>query len=100
MAEIYHDIADTVAHLPGVRQAVKTAAETIAATAKADLASHRSKGHAEIEIEHRDTDSTVSLVDEAAVSIEYGHFVDNGEIEAQVVYAKGLYIIHRAAGLI
>ncbi|GGU45917.1 DUF5403 family protein [Lentzea flava] len=99
MAEIYYDIADTIAHLPGVRQAVKTAAETIAAKAKADLASHRKTGKAEIEVEHRDTDSSVSLVDEAAVSIEYGHFVDLSEAD-EVVFAKGLYIIHRAAGLI
>lgn len=88
-----------ISHHVEVRAAVIESAEEIAAKARALLALHRDEGHAEIQVEHAEVDSFVHLVDEAAVSIEFGHFVDNGEIDAEITYVPGLYIITRASGL-
>lgn len=74
--------------------------EEIAAKAEGLLAAHRDTGDARIETSYGEVDGFVSLVDEAADSIEFGHFVDNGEIEAEVTYVPGLRIITRAAGII
>ncbi|MGH3760254.1 DUF5403 family protein [Actinophytocola sp.] len=99
MAEVDRNVADIVAHLPGVRDAVGEAADEIAARARANLAQHRDSGDATIEVIRGRTDAHVSLVDEAALSIEYGHFTDNGETDAQVTYVPGLRILRDAADL-
>lgn len=83
-----------------VQFAVRQITEEIAAKAEKNLAQHKDTGAARIETSYGEVDGFVSLVDEAADSIEFGHFVDNGEIEAEVTYVPGLRIITRAAGLI
>lgn len=41
----------------------------------------------------------VSLVDEAALSIKYGHFTDNGQVNTEVTFVPGLRILRDAADL-
>ena len=80
-----------VSHLEGVKGAVRKEADGIGGRASATLEAHRFYGdasHAEIEVDTRDVDSIVSLVDEAAMSIEFG-----------TEHMRGLYIVTGAAGL-
>jgi hypothetical protein len=80
-----------VSHLKGVIGAVRSHADDIGDAASAKLESHRFYGddtHAEIEVDTRDVDSIVSLVDPAALSIEFG-----------TKHMRGLYIVTGAAGL-
>lgn len=93
MAEINPNAQDIVAHLPGVRAAVGDAADKIATRARATLAAHRDSGDARVEATRGGTDSHVSLVDEAALSIEYGHFTPNGTL------VRGLRVLRDAADL-
>lgn len=97
MAEVDRNINDIVSHLPGVRASVRAAAREIGTRAEANLAQHRHDGDAKIEVTYGRTDAHVSLVDEAALSIEYGHFTDDGETNAQVTYVPGLRILRDAA---
>lgn len=97
MAEVDDDVAAIVAHMPHVRGAVRAEARAIAARARSLLAAHTKTGTAEIEISYGTTDAFVSLVDKAALSIEYGHFVTSRD--GSTTYVEGLYIITRAAGL-
>lgn len=84
-------INDIVAHLGGVIDAVHHRGTLIAATADMLLEMHRDTGDASIDIERHKVDTLVSLVDEAALSIEFGHFHNfTGR------YVHGLYIITRA----
>ncbi|WP_158881988.1 DUF5403 family protein [Amycolatopsis anabasis] len=84
-----------VSHQPEVRAAVRFHAERLGAKAESLLDPHRKTGNAHIEVEHHDVDSFVWLVDEAARHIEYGHVHNiTGE------WVEGLYIIHKAAGLV
>lgn len=103
MADVYlipdQAMNHVVSHLPGVIASVRSQAQRIGAKAEAKLAAHRQEGHASISITYGDVDSFVNLDDEAALSIEFGHW--------QYVYGKptghytpGLYIITGAAGLI
>ena len=80
-----------VSHQKGVIRAVRKEADLIGEKASGILDVHRFYGdasHAEIEVETRDVDSIVSLVDEAAMSIEFG-----------TSDTKGLYVVTGAAGL-
>jgi hypothetical protein len=93
-------MVEEIAKIPGVRDAVRGEAGEIYWKAKANLEAHRDEGEAKIEI---DTPSSydhwgvnVSLVDPAALSIEFGHFVHNKEFPR---FVAGLYILSRAAGL-
>ncbi|WP_433038639.1 DUF5403 family protein [Actinomycetospora sp. CA-053990] len=94
MAEVSPRTADIVAHLPGVIRSVRGEAEEIGARAGAQLSQHRATGNAEIEVSSGRVDSFVSLVDPAALSIEFGAFNERAER-----YVPGLYIVTRAAGL-
>lgn len=94
MAEVYPGTERVIAHLDVVRAAVLDAAREIGARADTLLAAHHNTGDATIEVTRGDTDAFVSLVDDAALSIEYGHFTPDG-----VTYVSGLYVITRAAGL-
>ena len=68
-----HDAVNAyIAHMPGVKAAVGAEGREIFARAKARLAAHRDTGAARIEFSRQDTDALIHLVDEAAVSIEYG----------------------------
>lgn len=93
MAQVDPHIASIVAHLHGVVEAVAQAAKPIAARARAELAAHRDTGAARIEITHGDTDTVVSLVDQAAESIEFGH--TDWRTGRPV---EGLHIMRSAAG--
>lgn len=84
---------EIIAYLPGVRDAVHAAAEEIAGRARATLARHRDSGDAHIEVTHGATDAHVSLVDEAALSIEYDHFTPDG------TPVPGLRVLRDAADL-
>lgn len=94
----------TISNLPGVKGAVRAKAGEIGVRAEMRLAGHRVTGAAHIEVEHNfpgaygHIDSRVSLIDEAALSIEYGHhlFV-NGQRTGK--HIAGLYIVRGAAGL-
>jgi hypothetical protein len=78
VAQVRPDAEDIVAHLPGVRAAVRQAADEIAARARANLAKHRDTGDASIEVDRGTTDAHVSLVADAALSIEFGHVAPDG----------------------
>jgi uncharacterized protein DUF5403 len=93
MAEVRPNAGDIVAHLPGVPAAVRDAADEIATRARSALAQHRDSGDAGIEVARGATDSHVSLVDEAALSIEYGHVTPDG------TPVRGLRVLRDAAGL-
>jgi hypothetical protein len=88
----YSRTADIVAHLPGVKAAVGNVADGIEVRARANLAAHYHRGHSRIDRTRQDTDVLVSLVDRAALSIEFGHTARNGRP------VEGLYVITRAAG--
>ena len=85
--------AGMVAHLGGVQDTVMRHGKTLAARADVLLTQHRYSGTAHIDV-HRDRpDVVVSLVDEAAMSIEFGHIAANGRI------VEGLGVVRTAAGL-
>lgn len=94
---IYSDTDERVAHLVGVIRAVHRQAEGIGDKAKARLETHRyykDASESNIEVSQGDVDSFVSLVDEAAGAIEFGHrHWRSGKI------VHGLYIVTGAAGL-
>jgi hypothetical protein len=89
-----------VSHLPGVKAAVADAALEIGVKAEANLALHRDTGAASIEVEQGRVDSYVYLVDDAAMSIEFGHWVGGKYKTDKPRHVEGLYIISRAAGII
>lgn len=93
VAVVYRHCNATVAHLPGVAAAVADAARPIAARARASLAEHRHTGASKIEVSHSRIDTLISLVDPAALSIEFGH---TDKRSGRPV--EGLYILTRAAG--
>lgn len=93
MATVYRGTNGVVAHLRGVKGAVGDAADPIEARARANLAAHFYTGAAEIERTRQDTDVLISLVDPAALSIEFGH---TDRRTGRPV--EGLYIITSAAG--
>lgn len=86
-----------ISHQDGVRDAVHDEAEEMGNKAEVLLAGHRRTGAASIEVEQGAVDSYVTLDDEAAMHIEFGHWYTNGYGEPQ--YVPGLYIITRASGL-
>jgi hypothetical protein len=93
-------MVEDIATIPGVRDAVRGEAGEVYWRAKANLAGHRDTGNADIEIDEPSTYDhwgvNIWLVDPAALSIEFGHFVHNKEFPR---FVAGLYIITRAAGL-
>lgn len=90
MAVVYPHTDGLIAHLPAVRAVVRAEAQTRAALARALLAAHRVSGRARIEVSRGRTDMVVSLVDPAALSIEFGH------TDARTGRAvAGLYIMTR-----
>lgn len=95
MATLYPGLASRLAEAPGVQAVISEQAALIAARARALLASHRRTGRAHIEVTTAGggKDRLVSLVDPAALSIEFGHTAPDGTPVA------GLYVITRAAGL-
>jgi uncharacterized protein DUF5403 len=93
VADVRRDADEIAAHLAGVRDAVHDAAEGIAGRARATLAEHRDTGAATIEVTRGRTDAHVALVDEAALSIEYGHTAPDSTV------VRGLRVLRDAAEL-
>jgi len=84
---IEEDCNEIVAHLDGVIAAVYATAQQGAARARAILASHRHTGASSIEVSQGDVDSYISLVDPAAISIEFGRVGTMGRGTSQGVFA-------------
>lgn len=78
------------AHLGGVTGAVADKADEVAMSARRNLAQHRETGGARITVTRDDVDSLVSLVDPAAVTIEYGRNGSRGRGRS-----RGLFILSR-----
>jgi hypothetical protein len=91
---------NVISHHLAVQFGIRQTTEEIGAKAKGKLARHHDTGAAKIEVSYGDVDGFVSLVDEAAASIEFGHFVNNGEMTDEEHFVPGLYIITEAAGLL
>jgi hypothetical protein len=93
-------LVEEVSKMPIVRDAVRGEAGEIYWKASANLDAHRETGAASIEIDEPDTYDhwgvNIWLVDEAALSIEFGHFVFNRGFPK---FVAGLYILSRAAGI-
>ena len=88
-----------IAHLEGVVGAVYAEGGNIKGKAESLLASHRDTGAAHIELDRDDIDTLVSLVDEAALSIEYGREAGTDRTGRPKGAMAGLHILGRAAGL-
>ena len=84
---IYPNCDEIVAHLPGVIGAVYDEAKERGRMAEAILRAHYVEGASEIEVTRGVTDSWVSLVDDAAVSIEFGRSGARGRGASQGVFA-------------
>lgn len=94
MAWVDPNVADIVAHLPGVKAAVYEKAQSGAGKAEAVLNAHRYQGHSRITVTRGDVDSFVNLDDtrgeHAAAAIEYGRpFVEGRGGPTQGVHALG-----------
>ena len=87
-----------VSGIDEVKDAVDSEAREIGRRAEARLASHRETGNARIEVDTSGKDALVSLVDRAALSIEFGHYVVN-QYGPTGKHVPGLYIVTGAAGL-
>jgi hypothetical protein len=81
-----------ISHLPGVRAAVYDVAKEIGQIAEMRLAPHRKTGAAHIEVSRGTTDAFASLVDEAALSIEFGHYLGRQELGTSRQFVQGLHL--------
>jgi hypothetical protein len=81
-----------ISHLPGVRASVYGVAQEIGQIAEARLAPHRKTGAAHIEVSRGSTDAFASLVDEAALSIEFGHYLGREELGTSRQFVRGLHL--------
>lgn len=63
-----------ISHMPGVKLRVRAQGEVIYAQASAKLAVHRQEYQARLTISTGQTDTVITLIDPAALSIEFGHF--------------------------
>ena len=91
---IYPSCNKDVAHLGGVIAAVAAEAAEGGARAEAILRAHFHTGASSIEVTHGAVDSWVSLVDDAAVSIEFGRTGARGHGTSQ-----GFFPIWEAFGI-
>lgn len=86
-----------VSHLDGVHNEVGDTAKRVQHSAARRLSSHRETGKAEVTLTEGDVDWFVNLDDKAAMSIEFGHWTEEGGDSHRFV--QGLYILSTAAGL-
>lgn len=92
MAEVMRNprLNRTIARMKGVRAAVYEQAEAIHTLAAARLAPHRQQYQARLELNQGRVDTIVSLVDPAALSIEFGHYAGPRGLGADRTYVEGL----------
>lgn len=76
----------------GVKRAVLKEARTIGGIANGRLAGHRNTGAAKIEVSQGDVDAFASLVDRAALSIEFGHYLGREELGTGRQFVRGLHL--------
>lgn len=89
-----------VSHLEGVHSEVGDAARRVEKNAERRLAMHHDTGAAHITRTEGDVDWFVNLVDDAALSIEFGHWVEGKyKDKDHPQYVPGLYILSTGAGL-
>lgn len=81
-----------ISHLPGVKGAVYEHGKEIAMIAELRLAPHRKTGAAHIEVSRGTVDTVVSLVDEAALSIEFGHYLGSRAHGLNRKFIRGLHL--------
>lgn len=82
-----------ISHLDGVSDEVHDVAKQRAAQSRALLAGHRDTGNAEITVTRGDVDSFVNLVDPAALSIEFGHWVKGKYERDTPKFVPGIYVL-------
>ena len=90
MAFVDPRIADTVAHMPGVKAAVRAERDKMAAVADGLFASHDHPGGHEIVKENGRTDALFSLDGPAPLSVEFGHWTPGHKR-----HVEGLHILGR-----
>lgn len=99
MVYLIPTIDKVVSEEKGVVAEVREEARSVSTRAKALLNAHRAEGEARITLSHHGQDSLVSLVDKAALSIEFGRSEYTRSDGTTVGAMEGLYIMHQAAGL-
>lgn len=90
---LYKSLERTVAHGDDTQGHLTKHARVLASAAQARLARHRKTGEHQITVAKGSVDHFVNLVGPAAMALEEGHFVDNGEVDASVTYVPGLRIL-------
>lgn len=81
-----------VSRLKPVNSEVRKVAKEIGQIAQGRLAPHTKTGRARIEVSHGKTDSLVSLVDAAALSIEFGHYLGREDLGLHRKFIPGLHL--------
>lgn len=81
-----------ISHLPGVKKSVHGFGKEIGMIAEGRLAPHRKTGQARIEVSQGEVDTIVSLVDPAALSIEFGHYLGRQELGTRRHFVRGLHL--------
>lgn len=93
-----------VSHLKPVQEALDTLADDVHGRAEAALATHRKSGRTKVEKKrvkdrYKKIDWEIALVGKNAVAIEFGHQPSGIFEDTDTEHPKGLYILHKAAGL-
>jgi hypothetical protein len=99
MAKVYPGTDAHVAHMRGVKKAVRVKRDEVAALARADLAGHRATGDHSIKTASEDTDGLVILEGRSPLSVEFGRSAYVRSDGVHVGAMEGLNILGRAAGL-
>lgn len=83
-----------ISHIDGVKRAVKNEADDIGNIARRRLNTEpkRRTGASQVVVSQGDTDAFVSLVDPAALSIEFGHYLGSEELGTARKFVPGLHI--------
>jgi hypothetical protein len=89
MATVNPRLPELLAHDPETVAAVRQIRDDWADRARGKLAAHRDVGAAKIETSDGTVNAYVDLVDEAAESIEFGHWTTGDE----PTWVEGLHII-------
>jgi Family of unknown function (DUF5403) len=95
----FRNLEECIAHVGTVQHELDSKADTIARRARSILELHRDTGNARIEVVKGDIDAYVVLVDEAALSIEFGRAAHIGPAGHLVGGMDGLHILASATNL-